>query len=124
MIKRSLQQLLLAALILPILSPGNIANAQEQLSQIVTDASIHLQLRYRFEYVDQDSFTVDAKASTLRTRIGVSSGTWYGLSALLEADDVSELGPDEYNGGGGTTPDRTNLPLVPDPADTRINQAY
>lgn len=98
--------------------------AQQSISQFIQDADLQLQLRYRFEYVDQDSFALDAKASTLRTRLGLRSGEWNGISAFIEADDVSEIGPDKYNGGGGTTPERSIYPVIADPADTRINQVY
>ena len=49
---------------------------------------------HRFEEVDQDSFDDKAHASTLRTLLGYETGVWRGFSALVEAEDVSEIGPD------------------------------
>lgn len=104
------------------------ASAEETTSDSLADAiangDVGLKLNYRFEFVDQDGFDEDAKASTLLTRLNYRTGVWQGFSAFLELDDVSEIGPDDYNGGAGTTPDRTRFPVVADPADTRVNQAY
>ena len=44
-----------------------------------------------------DNALNNANAQTLRTRAGFQSGQWYGLSGLLEVDNVSRIGDDAYN---------------------------
>ncbi len=80
-----------------------------------------VKLRYRFENVDDDGFSKDANASTLRTVLGYETGTWNGLSVLLEAEDVSPIGNDNYNSGINGVTDR---PKVIDPNGTEVNQSY
>ncbi len=59
-----------------------------------------LDLRYRYENVDQDSFEKDARASTLRTALGFRTLEWKGLSLFVEAENVATLGNDLYDDGG------------------------
>lgn len=95
--------------------PGAIAN-------LVQGGKVRAEFRYRFEDVEQESFTDDAYASTLRTRLGLDSGGWKGLSASLEFDNVTVLGDDDaYN---STTNGVTGRPVVADPEYTEVNQAY
>ncbi|MGP5355874.1 hypothetical protein [Pseudomonas helleri] len=62
--------------------------AADEISDIVTKGKIDLGLRYRYEYVDQDNALKHANANTIRTRFGLQSGSWYGLTAALEVDNV------------------------------------
>ncbi|MEQ1688835.1 MAG: hypothetical protein ABL874_09705, partial [Sphingopyxis sp.] len=78
-------------------------------------------IRYRLETVDQDGLPESALASTLRVRAGVRTATWHGLSAVLEGEAILRLGPDDYN---DTVNGRTAFPIVPDPSDLLLNQAY
>jgi len=94
------------------------------LWQALTEGDPGVSARYRFELVDQDNFERDAEASTLRTRLNYRTGEWRGLSAFVEFEDVSEIGPDDFNAGAGNTPDRTAFPVVADPSSTELNQAY
>ena len=86
-----------------------------------TEGSAALNFRYRYEYVDQDGFSKEAKASTLRSRLTFSSAVYSGTSFLLEFDDVSTVGSDDYN---STSNGNTGFPVVADPEGTQINQAY
>ena len=61
----------------------------------MTGGKAHLEFRYRLETVDQDPFADDAVASTLRSRLNYQTGTWHGLSAFVEADNVTVLGDDD-----------------------------
>ena len=94
--------------------------AQENFSTIFTDAKPILDLRYRYEHVDQDNALKHANAQTLRTRVGFQTGKWYGLSALVEADNVSRLGDAAYN---STRNGQTDYSVVADPDGSEINQA-
>ena len=70
------------------LAASGSAAAAEDIAALWRDGKPILDLRYRFEHVDQDNALDHANAQTLRTRVGFQSGQWYGLSALLEVDNV------------------------------------
>ena len=44
------------------------------LSEAMKSSKTQLNLRYRYEYVDQDGFDEEARASTLRGRLSWTSG--------------------------------------------------
>lgn len=96
------------------------AFATEELSNLFTQGKPILDARYRFENVDQNNDLRDANAQTLRTRAGFQSGQWYGLSGLLEVDNVSRIGDDAYN---STRNGQKEYAVVADPDGTEVNQA-
>ncbi len=83
-----------------------------------------LDLRYRFEYVDQDGVGESAEASTLRLRLNYGTAAYRDLSAFVEFDYVAELLFDNFNSGGGTSPGRSQYPVVADPHGGDLNQLY
>lgn len=95
--------------------------AADEISDIVTKGKIDLGLRYRYEYVDQDNALKHANANTIRTRFGLQSGSWYGLTAALEVDNVSRIGEEQYN---DTRNKKVLYSTVGDPDGTEINQLY
>jgi hypothetical protein len=98
--------------------------ALPQLSTLMTEGKTELALRYRFEYVDQDDFDRDAKASTLRTRLAFESGEIMNMNFRIEVDDIREVIWRDFNAGEGNTPNRTQYPVVADVKGTEVNQAY
>lgn len=80
-----------------------------------------LDLRYRFETVDQNGFARDAEASTLRTRLGLGFDLSEAFGGLVEFEDIRAVGPDDYN---STANGKTAFPVVADPEDTELNQAW
>jgi hypothetical protein len=112
---------LMAAL---IATAANQAQAADSFTEAFTKGDPGIAFRYRFEFVDQDGFDKDAKASTLRTRLNFKTDDWKGWGAFVELDWVAEVGWNDYNAGGGNTPDRTMYPVVADPDGTDFNQGY
>ncbi len=111
--------LLLCPLLLASTAPA-VAQAEEDLANLFTQGKPILDLRYRYEHVDQDNALDHANAQTLRTRAGFQTGSWYGFSGLLEADNVSRIGDERFN---DTRNGRGNYSVVGDPDGTEINQA-
>ena len=73
-----------------------------------------LELRPRYENVDQANLARDAEAFTLRTHLGWETAAWNGFKALVELEDVHRLGPST------TTPPSTARPRFrPSPIRTR-----
>ncbi|MFT4873210.1 alginate export family protein [Congregibacter sp.] len=93
----------------------------EQLATAVSDGSIALDLRYRYENVDQDGFDDAAQASLLRTRLTLASGRLGPVSGLLEIDDVSSIGSEDYN---STENGKPQYPTIAGPQGTEFNQAW
>ncbi len=101
--------------------------ADDNLLDAITKGTFKLNLRYRYEDVDQDGFDKRGQASTLRTMAGYRTGTWKGLEVYLEFEDVHDLGmsKDHNNAGAGSLWNGVDTrPVIPDPAITEINQAY
>ncbi|WP_447526269.1 alginate export family protein [Parasphingorhabdus sp. NYA22] len=78
-------------------------------------------IRYRLELVDQDGIARNATASTLRVRAGLKTGEWNGLSAVVEGEAIVAVGKERFN---DTVNGRTQFPVVADPEDILLNQAY
>ncbi len=100
------------------------AMGADSLSAALTEGDASLSFRYRFELVDQDGFSRDANASTLRSRLNYLTAPYQGFSFFIEADNVMEVFGDNYNAGAGNTPNNGHYPVVADPTGTEINQAW
>lgn len=90
------------------------------LSDAITGGKPILNLRPRYEFVDQDGRPEEANAYTLRTLAGWKTGTWKGLSGTIELIDVGRLNDDYNDGQNG----KTQYPVVADPDNTDVNQLY
>lgn len=107
-----------------LLQVGSSVSAADNLMDAFSNGDTNLSFRYRFEFVDQDGFSKDAKASTLRTRLNYKTEKHKGFTFFVEADNVTELFKDDFNAGAGNSPGNTSYPVVADPQGTEINQAW
>ena len=107
------------------LAASSTSHAEETLfdglSKMVSDGKASVNFRYRFEYVDDDALDDEAEASLLRSRLTLASAEYKGVSALIEMDDVTSIGPNDYN---STDNGKTEYPVVADPEGTDLNQAW
>ncbi|HKD47512.1 MAG TPA: hypothetical protein VKB67_07485 [Rhizomicrobium sp.] len=76
-------------------------------------------IRARYESVDDQSKAIGATADTLRARLGVQSGEWNGLTALVEMDGIWDIN-DAFN---STRNGRTAYAIVADPQMAALNRA-
>jgi hypothetical protein len=93
----------------------------------VTKGKITLNLRYRYEDVDQENIDDRGQASTLRTTLGYRTLWWKNFAAMVEFEDVRDIGfsNDHNNAGAGSLWNGvTDRPVIADPAITEVNQAY
>ena len=100
--------------------PAHAADQERSKPGFNSDGKLDLNIRYRYEFVDQDSFTKDAHASILRTRLAYRSPYFANFGFLIELDDVRSIGNDLYN---STRNGNTNRPVVADPEGNEVNQA-
>jgi hypothetical protein len=110
---------LLLAVPLPI--PAEEAGS---LGQALKQGQVSLELRYRFERVDEETFDETAGASTLRTSLGYRTRPLHGLSATLRLGNVTDLGTRERHddGAGAAGNGVRDRPVVADPELTRVDQ--
>ena len=106
----------------PAAAPAPAAAAPNSFESALMGGKVHLDFRYRYEQVDQQDFEHDAYASTLRTRLSYTTAEWHGLTAMLEAANVTTLG--QYDLYNSTTNGALDRPVVSDPRYTEINQAW
>jgi len=107
-----------------VLAATSFTSMADNTAKEGIDSSIDLSFRYRIETVDQDGFAEDAQASTVRTRATIKTDWSSSIDSVLEFDDVTEIGLDDFNSGLGTSPNRTQYPVVADPEGTEMNQAF
>lgn len=77
--------------------------------------------RLRHEFVEQAGLPDDAHATTLRARLGVRVSPVSGLTAVIEGEAIAALDNALYN---DTTNGVVRRPVVADPPDILLNQAY
>ncbi len=108
-------------LLLPFMALGAASAGAEGLATLVSDGKAGLDLRYRYESVEQDDKPSTAGANTLRLRLNLASGVVNGFSAVTEFDHVQAIGGEHYD---DTRNGRVNYPVVADPEGTDLNQAF
>jgi len=90
------------------------------LTDAVRSGAASLDLRYRYETVDQTGIADSARASTLRARLGYTSAAFHGVKAMVEFEGTTVVDGDEYN---NTLNGKTTRPVVADPQGTDLNRA-
>ena len=116
---KSIKLSLAAALAATVASTGASAST---LENIISNPQLDIELRPRYEYVDQDGKTDKAKALTVRTAIGVKMGLFDvdGLNAQLQGMSVDNFGwVNDYT----IDPKNPKYPVIADPTQARITQA-
>jgi hypothetical protein len=91
------------------------------LLDALAGGKVSADIRYRYEWVDQANLSKKANGSTIRTRLGYETGSFQGFLAYLEFEDITVVGDERYN---NTHNGKTQFPVVADPKDTEVNQAF
>ena len=101
-----------------------------ELSDALMNGKASLNVRYRYEQVDQANIVNTADASTVRTRLGYTTGELSGFSAFIEMEDTHIFITNDFTTPGAgpvatdVGPKVLNHPVVADPVDTELNQSY
>lgn len=104
------------------LIPVSTTYAADTVVEALSGGKVSGQFRYRYEWVDDQTKTKNADASTMRTRLGYMTGDYLDISGFLQFEDVHVVGGNEmYN---STINGRTEYPVVADPEGSEINQAF
>lgn len=114
-------------LLVPIAYAAGEAQEASSLAEAVTGGKLLLNLRPRYEFVDQGPLAgqelKDARAFTVRSLIGWETKPWHSFSVTAQAINVSRIGSKHFS---ETTEQVTasHFPLVADPNETDINQLF
>lgn len=113
-----------------LLSAGPADADDQAAASGSTDASVwdalaagstKLNLRYRFEFVDQEGIGDNARANTVLARLQWQSASYQGFHLGLGVDHVQALGEERFN---STTNGESEFPVVADPEGTDLNLAF
>jgi hypothetical protein len=111
---------LLAVLAAPAWASGTTGDASGPAASAGPSWQLEWDARLRHEQVDDDAFARDARADTLRLRLGLHGEFGHGWSGLVEGAGVASAG-DRYNSGANG---RTSYPAVTDPRGSEFNQYW
>ncbi len=103
------------------LAVSGTVQAADSITEALVGGKPVLDMRLRYENVDQDGIANDADALTLRTRLGYGTGEYMGVSLFGEFEDTTPVTDDDYNSGRNG---KTTYPVVADPDVTAVNQAF
>lgn len=107
---------LAVAVALALMNPAVWADdAPADLAAAIAGGKVNLDLRLRYETVEQNNPLDDADAVTVRTRLGYTTKPWHALSAFVEMENTSAL-IDDY---APATPGHS---VVADPEGSEVNQ--
>lgn len=104
----------------PAVSAPQAIAPQDEFSKALMGGKILFNSRYRFEHVDQDGLAEKANANTLRTRLGYETQKFHDVSALVEMENIADIGSEHYN---NTINGKTTYPTVGDIDGTHLNRA-
>jgi hypothetical protein len=106
------------ALAAGLCAPQGGAHGHTFVNSWIEGAKPLIDVRLRYESVSDASKAATASALTLRARLGVQTGTWNGLSALMEIDGLLDV-DSQFN---STRNNRTSFPVVADPQMAALNR--
>jgi len=91
-------------LLVPTVSLIAVSAQASDIAALLADGTAALSFRYRYEFVDDEAFSRDAKASTLRSRLSFQSGSYRDAAFFIEVEDIRDIIADDFNAGAGNTP--------------------
>jgi hypothetical protein len=100
-----------------LLAAGSSAHAE--LPAVIAQATPIIDLRARYEDVDDKSKTLLGQAATVRARLGFETGRWNNLQLAVDFDQIWRLGGATFN---STRNGQTAYPVIADPAMTALNR--
>jgi Alginate export len=105
---------------LVLFSPNAVS--ADSFTDALKGGKVNLDMRLRYEYVDQDNTLKDANALTLRTRLGYHTGKFKGFNAMVEMENNAPVIRDYNSGPGGNN--NIEYSAVSDPEATEVNQVF
>ena len=104
-------------------SPYDIGNTPDGFVDSVAAGRLVLELRPRYNRIDETDRALRTEGGTFRAIAGWRSVPWYGLRFRIEGIHADHIGPKHFNDDPSQLPS-SPYPLLPDPRHTGLNQAY
>jgi len=102
---------------------GAMPASAKTFTETLTSGKASVNVRLRYEGVDDDAFDDRGEAMTVRTRLGYETSPFYGFTTLVEFEDTHALGSmDRYQPPLPPAPDQTGNAVVADPEQTELNR--
>lgn len=95
------------------------AHAERPLSSAIAQGRAVIDLRARYETVDDASRAFEANGTTVRARLGYETGYWNNLQLAFDFDQIWTVGGATYN---STRNGKTSYPVILDPKMTALNR--
>jgi alginate export protein len=111
---------LLAVSTFILITPNTVI--ADSFSDALKGGKVNLDMRLRYEYVDQDNTLSSANALTLRTRLGYTTAKFKGFDVMVEMENNAPVVRDYNSGPGGNN--KTEYSVVADPEATEVNQVF
>jgi len=105
-------------LLLLVLASGGASAADSPVSAVTEGRSL-VDIRLRFEDIDQADKPKEASATTIRARLGYQTAELKGFTALVEFDAVGHIGPEHFN---NTLNGLVDYPTIADPDLFALNR--
>lgn len=100
-----------------------LAGQAKTFTETLTSGKTSMNVRMRYENVDDKAFDAEAEAMTVRTRLGYETAPYYGVTALVEFEDTHTIGGmDRYQLPPPPAASATGNALIADPEDTELNR--
>ena len=102
---------------------GQAKEQAQDLQDAIGGGKLLLQLRPRYEYVDQSNKPDKANAFTLRTLLGWETKPYHDFTGVLQFINVTYLFNNDFNSSAATAAS-SPYPTVPDPNNTNVTLMY
>ena len=124
MIMKLFKAICMAGVVVLNVSAQAAVSAAESFTDALTSGKPYVDLRLRYETVDQNNALQDADALTLRTKLGYATDQYHGFSATIELEDSrSVFGVDDYS--LPPTGFKTGqFSVIADPETTELDQGF
>lgn len=109
-----------AIYLFPILMFTASAAYSENIGSALINGKPAVDIRIRYENVNQENSLLDADSLTIRTRVGYGTSEFHNIKLYAEIENVVDI-LDDYN---STKNGNTQYSVVADPDETEVNQAY
>jgi Alginate export len=123
LLHRSRLLVLLSALLTSLSTSAQEANESMSLWDSVRNGNLLLQLRPRYNYIDEDAKAKYTDVATYRAMLGWRTAPFHDFRVTAQGIHTDYVGAKRYNDDpakGGSSP----YPLLPDPRHTDINQLH
>ena len=101
------------------------AEDDDELTAALRSGTAGIEVRARYEQVEQDGFDDNAQATATRLRLNYRTGQWQNWSGFVEFDHVFNVVSTDYDSGAGTSPRKAGaFPVIADPTGSDLNQLY